>query len=335
VTSPKPVTLAQAAARYLKTVRVPSTRTTYEQALNEMQAGLGPGTPLADITPAAVAEWLEELAAERDWSDATVTIRMRGIRMAAAYWHERGLADENLGSALKPPRKPRARRPPEVLSPEEMQALLAQCSRKSATGARNRAMIMLLYASGLRVSELVAVKPSDLDWDARQIRLGVPKNGQPGVREWHPVADDAIQRWIDWRKKAGITRGPLICVLSGPGKGGALDRRAVWRTISALVRKAGITKDIGPHDLRHTFARELRREGTDTATIGELLGQESLAATQRYVRRIAGGQPAGALAGIPLTDPETRQDKPAQDDLAAKLDALQKQLDELRAEREK
>ena len=90
--------------------------------------------------------------------------------------------------------------PAEPLTPAEVAAIIGQCSAKASTGIRNRAMLTLLYRSGLRISELLALRPADINFDKHSIRLLETKAGKPQTRGFHPSADDALMRWIDKRK---------------------------------------------------------------------------------------------------------------------------------------
>src|SRR5207248_3333790 len=87
--------------------------------------------------------------------------------------------------------------------------------RKAPTGIRNRAMLTLLYRSGLRVSELLALRPSDVDLAKRRLRLLDTKSGKAQTRGYHPGADDALARWLDTRARLGLRNGKLFCTLDG------------------------------------------------------------------------------------------------------------------------
>ena len=106
--------------------------------------------------------------------------------------------------------------PAEVLSPAEFAQVAAQCSRKAATGVRNRALWVLLYRSGLRINEALALRPADIDLDRHSIRCLDTKTGIPQTRGFHPGADDALNRWLDTRKRLGVPRSAVVfCTLAG------------------------------------------------------------------------------------------------------------------------
>lgn len=184
----------------------------------------------------------------------------------------------------------------EPLTTDEVSALLAQCSRRAPTGIRNRALIMLLYRSGLRVSEELALRPSDVNLDKHSIRLLDTKSGKPQTRGYHPDADDALARWMDTRKALGLRNGKLFCTLDG----GKMSDRYVRDMLKRLAHKAGIEKRVHPHGFRHTFADELERNGADIVTISKLLGHSSIAVTARYLDHLTNAQAVERLQAIEL-----------------------------------
>lgn len=186
--------------------------------------------------------------------------------------------------------------PPEPLTPAELAAVIGGCSSRSRTGIRNRALIMLLSRSGLRISEALALKPGSPDFKAHSVRVLHGKGDKATVRGFHPSADDALERWIDTRKGLGLKNGPLFCTLDG----GPLSDRYVRNLLHRLAASAGVDKRVHPHGMRHTFANELRAAGVDVVTISKLLGHSSIAVTSRYLDHLTNDQAVAVLAGIDL-----------------------------------
>lgn len=186
--------------------------------------------------------------------------------------------------------------PAEVLDPGEVAAIIAGCSARSASGIRNRAMLTMLYRSGLRISELLAIRPADVNLASRSIRLLDTKTGGPQTRGFHPAADDAVARWIDKRRQLGIRSGPLFCKLDG----GPLYPQYVRLLLKRLAAKAGIERRVHPHGLRHTFAAELEASGVPVSVISKLLGHHSIATTSRYLDHLTNRQAVAALAAVEL-----------------------------------
>jgi len=186
--------------------------------------------------------------------------------------------------------------PPEPLTPDEVAAIIAGCSPRARTGIRNRALLMLLYRSGLRISEALALKPSDVDLNRHTCRVLHGKGDKATVRGFHPTATDAVARWIDTRKGLGLKNGPLFCTLDG----GQMHDQYVRLLLGRLAGKAGIEKRVHPHGLRHTFADELRAAGVDVVVISKLLGHSSIAVTSRYLDHLTNHQAVTALEGVDL-----------------------------------
>jgi len=198
-------------------------------------------------------------------------------------------------SRTGPPNKGK-RYPAEPLTPAEVTAVISACSKRAPTGIRNRAMLTLLYRSGLRVSELIALRPADVDLDRHSIRLRSTKSGKAQTRGFHPSADDALARWLDTRKSLGLRNGPLFCTLQG----GPVSDDYIRGLLRRLGAKAGVTKRMHPHGLRHTFAVELEAAGTPVTVISRLLGHSSVAVTARYLDHLTNAQAVSALEGVSL-----------------------------------
>lgn len=188
--------------------------------------------------------------------------------------------------------------PAEVLTPREVEAILALCSTRAPSGIRNRALLTLLYRSGLRISEALALRPSDIDLEKHSIRVLHGKGNKATTRGFHPSAVPALARWIDTRKARGTKRGPLFCTLPG----GAMDDEYVRQVLHRLGDRAGVEKRVHPHGLRHTFACELAEAGMPVTKISELLGHSSIAVTDRYLKHLRNGEAISALESIELPE---------------------------------
>jgi site-specific recombinase XerD len=184
--------------------------------------------------------------------------------------------------------------PAEVLTADEVQALMGACSARSASGIRNRALIALLYRSGLRVSEIVALRPADVDLRKHSVRVLHGKGDKATTRGFHPSCDDALARWIDTRKGLGLKNGPLFGTLAG----GPVSDQYVRNLLHRLGRQAGIEKRVHPHGLRHTYAVELERAGVPVSQISKLLGHSSIAVTSRYLDHLSNAAAIEALEAV-------------------------------------
>ncbi len=176
------------------------------------------------------------------------------------------------------------RRPPEVLTEAVVIVLIRACSARAPTGVRNRALIAVLWRSGLRISEALALELRDIDLDAGTLRVRHGKGDKSRTVGVDEQTAALLARWLDRRKKIGAgARAPIFCTLQG----GRIDSSYVRRLLPRLARKAGIDRRVHAHGLRHTYASELAREGTAINVIRDALGHTSLAVTDRYLRDVA------------------------------------------------
>ena len=188
--------------------------------------------------------------------------------------------------------------PAEVLTPDEVAALIAACSTRALTGIRNRALLMMLYRSGLRISEVLGMRMADLDQAKHSVRLLDTKSGGAQTRGYHPSVDDALARWIDTRKKLNTRSAPLFCTLQGA----RINDQQIRNLVKRLAEKAGIERRVHPHALRHTFAAELEAAGTPVTVISKLLGHSSIAVTARYLDHLTNAQAISVLEHTDLPD---------------------------------
>jgi len=212
--------------------------------------------------------------------------------------------------------------PAEILTPEEIAALINACSASSRTGIRNRALLQLLYKSGLRISEAIgypgrdevrftgpdgqgkiqperppipALREAHINFAQHDIRVLQTKSGKPQTRGFHPSIDDTLRRWIDVRRGLGLNgRDPFFCTL----KGKPLTAQYVRALLGRLKEHAGIERRVYPHGLRHTFACELLFGGMDVMTISKLMGHSSIAVTQRYLDHLTNAEAIGKLVAF-------------------------------------
>ncbi|HEV8623244.1 MAG TPA: tyrosine-type recombinase/integrase [Acidimicrobiia bacterium] len=173
--------------------------------------------------------------------------------------------------------------PPELLTPEDIRALLAACSARAPTGVRNRALVATLYRAGLRLDEALTLHPADVD-----VAAGVIHVGRAGGHAREAGIDAAalaiVKRWLQVRAALGLgADSPLFCTLSG----GSIHPAYVRQLLPRLAEKAGIDKRVHAQGLRYTHAAELAAEGMPAELIQAQLGHESLASTDRYLRRMS------------------------------------------------
>jgi integrase/recombinase XerD len=173
------------------------------------------------------------------------------------------------------------RKLPKVLSFEEIEALLAAPDRTKPRGIRDAAMIHLMYAAGLRVSELVSLRVGDLD-----TRAGlVSALGKGGKRRLVPVGEVALDHAEAYMRdvRANAARPGDATLFLSP-RGGPLTRQGFWKLLKRYALGAGIRTPLSPHKLRHSFATHLLRNGADLRAVQAMLGHADLGTTEIYTR---------------------------------------------------
>lgn len=239
-----------------------------------------PGGP-GEITLAGLRGWLAAHDG-RGLSRTTIARRAAAARAFTAWASGRGLVDHDAGARLASPR--RARRLPAVLSADQAAALLAEAAAAAADddplALRDHAVLEILYASGIRVSELVGLDLLDVIADRRTLRV-LGKGGRERMVPYGLPAERALEAWrASGRPGLATPRSGAALFLGA--RGGRLDVRAVRDLLLRAVRRVPGLPDISPHALRHSAATHVLEGGADLRAVQELLGHASLATTQVY-----------------------------------------------------
>ena len=169
---------------------------------------------------------------------------------------------------------------PKLLNREEIGKLLEGPDTSRPTGLRDHAMLQLLYASGLRVTELCRLGMGDLNQEMGVVRTTGKGNKQRLV----PVGKEALRAMADYLRsgRAALLKGRASRYLFVTARGGCLTRQAFWKLLAGYGRKAGLFSDITPHVLRHSFATHLLEGGADLRSVQVMLGHADIATTQIY-----------------------------------------------------
>lgn len=183
--------------------------------------------------------------------------------------------------------KKRGQRLPTVLTEAEVEALLAQVNPRSTTGLRNRAMLAAMLGAGLRVSEVVALMPRDIDLEQGTIRVNLGKGSKDRVVVVGPETTEWLRAWREKRAALGLSgRSPVFCAIRrtplGSEIGQGITARTVQRLIRRLAQEAGIDKQVTPHVLRHTYATQLLDQGCNIREVQEQLGHSDVSTTMIY-----------------------------------------------------
>ena len=238
----------------------------------------------SEVDPLAIRSFLASLSkkglGKRSQGRALAAVRSF-FRWAAREGH----VPANPAIATRTPKVPKTL--PRHLRPGEIETLLEAVDLSEPLGRRDRAMLELLYATGLRVGELASLDWTDLDLSARVLRV-VGKGGKERMVPFGRPAEQALRTWLaDWdtiRKPAApvSVRSDDEEPVFLNSRGGRLTDRSIRRSLDRAVEAAALAAGIHPHTLRHTFATHLLENGADLRAIQELLGHSSLSTTQKY-----------------------------------------------------
>lgn len=205
-------------------------------------------------------------------SRASVGRALAAIRSGFRFMTRRGLIEKNPAQEVGSPRLPR--KLVSFLPVDETWELLDKAGTDSVQNKRDQAMLELLYATGIRVSELCGLDATDLDEFQGTLRVF----GKGSKERIVPVGGAALRAVNAYLATRPVRSGPLF----QNSRGGRLTARSVHRIVRAKAREAGLTRRVSPHTLRHTFATHLLDAGADLRLIQELLGHSRLSTTQKY-----------------------------------------------------
>jgi integrase/recombinase XerD len=233
--------------------------------------------PLASLDRGNLEGFVREQRAA-GLSPRSVARRVAAVRGFYRFLTVDRRIDRNPAEDVRPPRAWPSL--PKYLSLEDVDALIGAPDVTSTLGLRDRAMIELLYATGVRVSELVAVRLADLHLDEQYMTC----IGKGSKERLVPIGDEA-SRWIT--RYAKTARPGLLDGRSSPrlflnARGGALSRVGFWKILKQHGRRAGLARTLSPHVLRHSFATHLLERGADLRAIQMMLGHADLSTTQIY-----------------------------------------------------
>ncbi len=256
-----------------------NTLTAYRSDLDQAAAFLAAhGAPdWRRVTRDQAAAWVHSLN-RRVCAPASLARKLTALRGLARFLVREKLRDDEFTDLLASPKLPR--RIPGTLTPEEVSRLLAAPSGGDARALRDRALLELFYSSGLRVSELAALSLQQVNLEQGFVRV-FGKGSKERVVPIGTKAADAMQTYLQSGRPQLVKKKTGSQVFLNP-RGTALSRVALWMIVKKNAERAGITKSVKPHGLRHSFATHLLSGGADLRAIQEMLGHASISTTQIY-----------------------------------------------------
>ena len=233
-------------------------------------------TSLDKVEEKDLEKYIKELN-DNGFKSATVSRNIASLKAFFHYLNNEGVLSNDPTKSLKSPKI--EKKIPEILTTDEVFALLEQPSGDSPKEIRDKAMLELLYATGIRVSELINLEVSDVNLKTSSIlcRDGSKSRTIPYGKK----AKDALTRYLEGSREA-IVDNKESTILFANCSGQKMSRQGFWKLIKHYAKKAGIESDITPHTLRHSFAAHLVENGADLRSVQEMLGHSDISTTQIY-----------------------------------------------------
>ncbi|MBC5731168.1 MULTISPECIES: site-specific tyrosine recombinase XerD [Eubacteriales] len=215
-------------------------------------------------------------------SAATVTRSLASLKSFYSFLIRQGVVEVNPARGLSPAKV--ERKLPQILTSKEVELFLEQPDASDAKGCRDRAMLELLYATGIRVSELIGLNMDHINLSAAFIRCS--GRDRERIIPLYPAAVRALSDYIEHVRPQMIEH-PDEQALFVNMSGERMSRQGFWKLIKYYQEKAGIQKEITPHTLRHSFAAHLLENGADLRSIQEMLGHADISSTQIYTQIVS------------------------------------------------
>ena len=265
---------------YLHNVKNTSENTemSYRRDLGKVQQFMGARgiTQVQEVSSEDLSDYVKYLE-DHKFAAATVSRNIASIKAFYHFMMQESMVQEDLSEQLKAPKI--EKKAPEIMSPEEVVRLLEQPSGENHKEIRDKAMLELLYATGIRVTELITLTLSDVN-----MQMGVilcRDRNKERIIPFGTAARDALSRYLDGTRDA-MLENKASEVLFVNCSGQPMSRQGFWKLIKYYAKKAGIKADITPHTLRHSFAAHLVENGADLRSVQEMLGHSDISTTQIY-----------------------------------------------------
>ncbi len=211
-------------------------------------------------------------------ASSTVSRNVASIRAFFQFLQKEHRIDTDPTENLKPPKI--EKKLPQILSMEEVELLLEQPSAKNAKGLRDKAMLELLYATGIRVSELIHLELKDINLSIDYIICREAEKER--IVPFGRAAKKALQSYYEQGREK-LLKGQESSYVFINCSGKPMSRQGFWKILKSYASLAGIEKDITPHTLRHSFAAHLVQNGADLRSVQEMMGHSDISSTQIYV----------------------------------------------------
>ena len=266
--------------RYLHDVKKTSynTEMSYQRDLNKMHKYLQENgiKKIAHITEDVLEGYVAYLK-EHNFANATMSRHIAAMKGWFLFMVKEGMVEEDVAGNLKAPKI--EKKAPDILRTEEVVKLLEEPKGSNPKELRDKAMLELLYATGIRVTELISLTTAQLNMQMNYI---ICNDGHKDrIIPFGIKARDALLNYLEYSRSV-MLHNPKSDILFVNCSGQSMSRQGFWKLIKHYALKAGITADITPHTLRHSFAAHLVENGADLKSVQEMMGHSDISTTQIY-----------------------------------------------------
>jgi integrase/recombinase XerD len=235
-----------------------------------------------DVDRDIILEYIMHMKSEQEYASSTVARKVAAIKSFFHYLLEQGKLGDDPTATLDSPKV--RKRLPKSIDQRDLERLLEEPAREQTPKAlRDRALLEILYATGLRVTELVSLNVDDVDMASGTLRLVRAKDKSERIVPIHQRAIEPLRDYLD-QGRIQLLRDPEESALFLNHRGRRLTRQGLWLIVKHYVREVGIVEDVTPHTLRHTFATHLVEKKADLEYVQELLGHANISTTQVYTQ---------------------------------------------------
>jgi integrase/recombinase XerD len=235
-----------------------------------------------EVTREIIIEYIMKMKGEQEYASSTVARKVAAIKSFFHYLVNQGELEDDPTATLDSPKV--RKRLPKAISQEEIERLLAAPTQEDTPKAlRDRALLEVLYATGLRVTELVSLNVDDVNMASATVRVVRPRDQRERLVPLHERAVEPLQEYLE-RGRVQLLRDAEEPALFLNHRGQRLTRQGLWLIVKHYVREVGIREEVTPHTLRHTFATHLVDKKADLEYVKELLGHANISTTQVYAQ---------------------------------------------------
>lgn len=256
-----------------------NTEVSYQRDLKKMESFLSDRgiREVRDIREIDLEGYLDYMERE-NFASSTISRSVASMRAFFQYLFKERKIGKDPTDNLKPPKV--EKKMPEILTVEEVDNLLKQPDLTTPKGIRDKAMLELLYATGMRVSELIHLKTQDVNLQFGYVVCH--ENGKERIIPIGNVSRDALLLYMEKARKVFVKDSSETALFTNCS-GKAMSRQGFWKVLKSYADDAGIKRDITPHTLRHSFAVHMLQNGADIKSVQEMLGHSDISTTQVYL----------------------------------------------------